>query len=259
MCQDCGCIETESLKIEKTVRRSQPSEHSEKLPNASHKISIKEQILNKNNQLAQHNRRHFEKYKLFCMNWLSAPGSGKTTLLERIIHDLKHELSIAVIEGDQQTDQDAQRIAATGIPVVQINTGAGCHLDAAMIHKAAHQLNLEGVQLLVIENIGNMVCPTAYDLGEHLKLSIISCPEGDDKPIKYPDLLLSSSVLLINKTDLLPYLNFDLNRCITFAKKINPQISIFPVSAQTGSGMETFYSWLKFQIGIPARGPETRV
>ena len=200
-------------------------------------------ILSKNNEIAQHNRDHLRSKKIFCMNWISAPGSGKTALLERIIQDYGAVLPISVIEGDQQTDNDAQRIVKAGADAVQINTGAACHLDANMIHQALHRINLQRTHLLVIENVGNMVCPTAYDLGEDLKVAIISAPEGEDKPVKYPDLLLTANVLLINKIDLIPYLDFSLENCIALSKKVNPQLSIFPVSAKTGEGIQAFYDW----------------
>jgi len=181
------------------------------------------------------------------MNWISAPGSGKTALLERLIRDYGAELPISVIEGDQQTDNDARRIIKAGADAVQINTGAACHLDASMIHHALHRMQLAQTQLLVIENVGNMVCPTAYDLGEDLKVAIISTPEGEDKPVKYPDLLITASVLLINKIDLIPYLDFNLENCIALSKKVNPAITVFPVSAKTGEGLPAFYEWLQEQ------------
>lgn len=257
MCQECGCLEIDKVTIdgkspesmeslEKTYHHPHVHESSSSSP-GSQVISIKEEILHKNNHIAAHNREHLAKQKIFCMNWVSAPGSGKTAILERMIHDLKKTLPIAVIEGDQQTDRDTQRILQTGTPALQINTGAACHLDAEMIHQALHQMNLETIRLLMIENVGNMVCPTAYDLGEYLKVAVISCPEGEDKPVKYPDLLLNARVLLINKIDLLPFLDFDLDQCVNLARKVNPMIAIFPVSARTGEGFEEFYDWLKSQ------------
>ncbi len=258
MCQDCGCLEADQTKIDgkplAVMSHAHPHDHSHQHDHLHHmkeadgtgrEISIKQNILQKNNQIAQHNREHFAQHHVFSMNWISAPGSGKTALLERMVEDLGHELSIAVIEGDQQTDNDAARIRQAGAEAVQINTGAACHLDAEMVHQALHKLPLQQNSLLVIENVGNMVCPTAYDLGEHLKLSIISCTEGEDKPLKYPDLLLTAQVLLINKIDLMPYLDFDLDQCIQWAKQINPEITIFPVSAKTKEGLPAFYEWLQ--------------
>jgi len=259
MCLECGCSETGEVTIDghKMGHQHQHGNHQDhththhvhQVENKpGREITIQRDILSKNNELAQHNREHLRSKKTFCMNWISAPGSGKTALLERFIQDYGAVLPISVIEGDQQTDNDAQRIIKAGADAVQINTGAACHLDANMIHHALHRINLERIRLLVIENVGNMVCPTAYDLGEDLKVAIISAPEGEDKPAKYPDLLLTANVLLINKIDLIPYLDFNLENCITLSKKVNPQIKIFPVSAKTGEGIQAFYDWVASQI-----------
>ena len=218
--------------------------------NSGREISIKQEILHKNNHIAQHNREYLQSLGVFSMNWISAPGSGKTALLERLIGDFGSELPIFVIEGDQQTDNDSQRINQAGARALQINTGAACHLDADMVHRALHKANLEGCRMLVIENVGNMVCPTAYDLGENLKVAIISSPEGEDKPVKYPDLVLAADVLLINKIDLMPYLDFNLNRCIELSRQVNPKITIFPVSAKTGEGLRDFYDWFCAKAGF---------
>lgn len=254
MCQECGCSEVGSVTIDgKTFHKHSENHHHHhhgegNSPDHNHdqvskkKISITRDILDKNNHIAAHNREHLLSKGIFSMNWISAPGSGKTALLERIIKDYESDAFI-VIEGDQQTDNDAIRIRNAGAKAIQINTGAACHLDAEMIHQALHQLELENTQFLVIENVGNMVCPTAYDLGESIKVAVISCPEGEDKPIKYPDLLITAEVLLINKIDLIPYLDFDLNKCIEFSKKVNPQIEIFSISAKTGEGVSDFYEW----------------
>jgi len=241
MCQDCGCLETGNTTINGELMHQS---HEIKSDHLTHEISLKKQILHKNNEIAQHNRDHLEKKSVYCLNWISAPGSGKTSLLEKLIKDMGSKIPIFVIEGDQQTDMDADRIRQAGGIAVQINTGSACHLDAEMIHKALHHLDLTEKSLLCIENVGNMVCPTAFDLGEHIKLAVISCTEGDDKPLKYPDLILASQVLLINKTDLLSYLDFDLEKVILNALKINPEIKIFSVSAKTGEGLDSFYNWL---------------
>lgn len=210
-------------------------------------ISIQRDILSKNNELARYNREHLRSHHIYSMNWISAPGSGKTALLERLIKDYGTSLPIAVIEGDQQTDNDARRIHDAGAKAIQINTGAACHLDANMVHHALHELDLHQSRLLVIENVGNMVCPTAYDLGEDLKVAIISTPEGEDKPVKYPDLLIAADVLLINKIDLVPYLDFDLEKCIALSRQVNPRITVFPLSAKTGEGVQAFFEWLMEQ------------
>lgn len=263
MCLECGCSETDGVTIDgKPINKDHHSHHHSHDHDHSHEhdsrndaekgreISIKQEILHKNNHIAEHNREHLSVQGIFSLNWISAPGSGKTALLEWIIKHYSSEFTMYVIEGDQQTSNDSQRIRNAGAESLQINTGAACHLDAEMIHHALHQTDLKDTRLLIIENVGNMVCPTAYDLGENLKIAVISCPEGDDKPAKYPDLLIASDVLLINKTDLLPYLDFDLDRCISLSKKVNPEIAVFPVSAKTGDGIEEFVNWLKEKAGF---------
>lgn len=253
MCKDCGCPENGAITINGTLLKT-PNDgslhvHENEVAafGRTKEITIKKNILSKNNSLAASNRRHFQSHAVFCTNWISAPGSGKTMLLERFIGDHPNPSSITVIEGDQQTDNDAKRIRTAGAKAMQINTGAACHLNAEMIQQALKQLELENNTLLFIENVGNMVCPTAFDLGEAFKVAIISCTEGDDKPIKYPDIILSAKVLLINKVDLLPHVIFDLDRCIQFAQNINPAIQIFPVSATSGAGLPLFYQWLQEQ------------
>jgi hydrogenase nickel incorporation protein HypB len=263
MCLECGCSETDQITIDgKPVERHDHShsshdhnhghnhDHHEHHHEGAREISIKQEILHKNNSIAQHNREHLGALGIFTMNWISAPGSGKTALLERLIKDYGTALSIFVIEGDQQTDNDARRIQQAGAAAIQINTGAACHLDAEMIHQALHKADLKEKRLLFIENVGNMVCPTAYDLGENLKVAVISCPEGEDKPVKYPDLILASDVLLINKIDLIPYLEFDLEHCIELARNVNPQLAIFPVSAKSGQGIQAFYDWFTAKAGL---------
>ena len=208
------------------------------------KITIEEDILAKNNRLASFNRALFKEKGIFVLNLVSSPGSGKTSLLERTLHDLSHTLRFAVIEGDQQTDNDARRIAATGVPVRQINTGAGCHLDAHMIMHGTESFDLDNLDLLMIENVGNLVCPAAFDLGEHHKVVVLSVTEGEDKPLKYPQMFHNSTVMLLNKTDLLPYTEFDVEKCKEYARRVSPGITIFEVSARSGEGMEAWYQWL---------------
>ena len=208
-------------------------------------IAIEEDILGKNNRLAGFNRALFKDKGIFVLNLVSSPGSGKTSLLERTLRDLSGKHRCAVIEGDQQTDNDAQRIAATGVPVRQINTGAGCHLDAHMIMHGTESFDLDNLDLLLIENVGNLVCPAAFDLGEHHKVAVLSVTEGEDKPLKYPQMFHNSTVMLLNKTDLLPHLDFDVEKCKEYARRVNPGIIIFEVSAKSGEGMEAWYQWLK--------------
>ncbi len=208
------------------------------------KISIEDDILGKNNRLASFNRALFKDKGIFVLNLVSSPGSGKTSLLERTLRDLSHKLRFAVIEGDQQTDNDARRIAATGVPVRQINTGAGCHLDAHMIMHGTETFDLDSLDLLMIENVGNLVCPAAFDLGEHHKVVVLSVTEGEDKPLKYPLMFHNSTVMLLNKTDLLPHTDFDVEKCREYARRVSPGIIIFELSARSGEGMEAWYQWL---------------
>jgi hydrogenase nickel incorporation protein HypB len=202
-------------------------------------------ILARNNRLADGNRRYLRDRGVFALNLVSSPGSGKTTLLERTLADLSASLRCAVIEGDQQTDNDARRIAAAGVAVKQINTGAGCHLDAHMVGHAMEALPIADLDILFIENVGNLVCPAAFDLGEAHKVVVLSVTEGEDKPLKYPQMFHAADVMLLNKIDLLPYLDFDLEQCLEMARRVSPNIRIFQVSAKSGAGMAEWYDWLR--------------
>ena len=208
-------------------------------------IEVQQNILQHNDLMAARNRGYFEAKNLFVMNLVSSPGSGKTSILEKTLKDLKKEISFAVIEGDQQTMQDANRIDALDIPVIQINTGKGCHLESDMVFDAVKQLDPKADSILMIENVGNLVCPSMFDLGESKRVVIISTTEGEDKPLKYPDMFHSSDICIINKIDLLPYLEFDLDKLRSYALQINPKLIFFEVSATTGEGMDNWYSWLK--------------
>ncbi|MEK9712210.1 MAG: hydrogenase nickel incorporation protein HypB [Thalassolituus sp.] len=207
-------------------------------------VKIEQDILSKNNQYANANRRYLAERGILALNLVSSPGSGKTTLLTRTINDLKATTAMTVIEGDQQTVNDAERIRATGAKALQINTGKGCHLDGHMVGHALEKLAPEDNSILFIENVGNLVCPASFDLGEAHKVAILSVTEGEDKPLKYPDMFYAADIMLLNKTDLLPYLNFDVEACMANARKVNPKIRIIQVSATTGEGMDTWYSWL---------------
>ncbi len=211
-------------------------------------ISLEEEVLAKNNLLAERNRGWFNGRNILALNLVSSPGSGKTTLLERTITDLKESLPINVIEGDQETVNDAQRIKATGCKVVQINTGTGCHLEADMLARGLQELNPPLDSVVMIENVGNLVCPALFDLGERCKVAILSVTEGEDKPLKYPHMFRASKVMLLNKTDLLPHLNFDVEACIECAKTVNPDIKVIQVSATTGEGMQDWYQWITNQV-----------
>jgi hydrogenase nickel incorporation protein HypB len=208
-------------------------------------ISLERDILAKNQLLAERNRGWLAGRSILALNLMSSPGAGKTTLLERTIRDLGNAFPLTVIEGDQATLNDAERIRATGARVVQINTGTGCHLDAEMASRALTQLDPPLHSVVMIENVGNLVCPALFDLGEAAKVLILSVTEGEDKPIKYPHMFRACSLLLLNKIDLLPHLRFDVERCIEYAKRVNPQMQILQVSAQSGEGMEAWYGWLR--------------
>jgi len=217
----------------------------------SRRLRIERDILAKNNAYAAQNRTRFEDHGIFAVNLVSSPGSGKTSLLCRTIAALNGRLSIAVIEGDQQTSHDAERIRASGAPAVQINTGKGCHLDAHMVGHAVDELAPADDSLLLIENVGNLVCPAAFDLGEAHKVVILSVTEGDDKPLKYSAMFAAASLMLVNKVDLLPYVAFDSERAIAYARQINPALQVIEVSATTGEGVEQWLAWLS--AGCKAR------
>jgi hydrogenase nickel incorporation protein HypB len=212
-------------------------------------ISLEQDILAKNNLLAAQNRGWFKGRNILTLNLMSSPGAGKTTLLTRTINDLKQQLPISVIEGDQETTNDAQKIKETGCKVVQINTGTGCHLDASMIERGLQQLNPPLNSVVMIENVGNLVCPALFDLGEQAKVVILSVTEGEDKPIKYPHIFRASEMMILTKIDLLPYVQFDVERCIEYAQQVNPHIQVFQVSAMTGVGLDSWYKWLTEKVG----------
>jgi len=207
-------------------------------------VQIEQDILGKNNEYAAANRRFFNEQGILALNLVSSPGSGKTTLLTQTIERLKAQLTITVIEGDQQTSHDAERIRATGVKALQINTGKGCHLDAHMVGHALKTLQPEAGSVLFIENVGNLVCPAAFDLGEAHKVAILSVTEGEDKPLKYPDMFHAADLMILNKTDLLPHLDFDVQRCIDFARRVNPGIKVVQLSAKTGEGMADWLNWI---------------
>jgi hydrogenase nickel incorporation protein HypB len=201
--------------------------------------------MSENNRLAELNRRFFEGRKVLCLNLVSSPGSGKTTILEKSIAALKPLHKIAVIEGDQQTILDANRIEKAGAPAIQINTGSGCHLDAHMVDSALKKLDVKADSILFIENVGNLVCPAMFDLGEQKRVVVISVTEGDDKPLKYPYMFQSSHLCLINKSDLLPYVDFDTDATMKYARSINPDLEFIVLSAKTGEGMHLWYEWIE--------------
>ena len=262
MCTTCGCGGGE-VKIEGHDHHDHPHDHHE--DNGQHRhgdefqpahvhapgmdgrrmVRIEQDILAKNQRHADSNRRYLAERGVFALNLVSSPGSGKTTLLVRTVEALQHRLSVAVIEGDQQTGRDAERIRATGVAALQINTGKGCHLDAHMVGHALEQLQPVAGGVLFIENVGNLVCPAAFDLGEAHKVVVLSVTEGEDKPLKYPDMFHAADLMLLNKVDLLPYLEFDVDACIDYARRINPKLAVLQVSATRGDGMAAWLEWIE--------------
>ena len=218
-------------------------EHSHEHPH-TRTIDLNLDIMSENNRLAELNRRFFEGRKVLCLNLVSSPGSGKTTILEKSIAALKPGYKIFVIEGDQQTILDASRIEKAGAPAIQINTGSGCHLDAHMVESALKKLDVDANSILFIENVGNLVCTAMFDLGEHKRVVVISVTEGDDKPLKYPYMFQSSHLCIINKSDLLPYVDFNTDATIKYARSINPDLEFIVLSAKTGEGMNLWYEWI---------------
>ncbi|PIT01369.1 hydrogenase nickel incorporation protein HypB [Bradyrhizobium nitroreducens] len=220
-------------------------------------IQVERDILGKNDRLAADNRARFAADGVLAFNLVSSPGAGKTSLLVRAVSELKSSCSIGVIEGDQQTSNDAERIRATGVAAIQVNTGKGCHLDAAMVGEAYDRLPWLNGGLLFIENVGNLVCPAAFDLGEACKIVVFSTTEGEDKPLKYPDMFAASSLMLINKIDLAPVLDFDLARTVEYARRVNPKIEVLTVSARTGEGFAAFYAWIRKRMAATASNAMT--
>ncbi len=283
MCGTCGCGQEDEIRITKPGDENQHDhvhshEHEHDDENHSHahththshndghehhhhheddhghhhhhhedgrEVVLEQDILHKNNLLAERNRGFFEARNIRAINMVSSPGSGKTTLLEKTITDMKGDIPFFIVEGDQQTMNDAKRIEATGAPVVQVNTGSGCHLDASMVNRAVKELDIAENSILVIENVGNLVCPAMFDLGEAYRVVVISVTEGDDKPIKYPDMFRTSDICIINKTDLLPYVDFDVEKAKDYALRVNHHLKFFELSAKSGEGMDAWYEWLK--------------
>ncbi len=256
MCTVCGCGEGKTTNEQSHKHEHAHDDHTHDYGQGpahthapgmsqSRMVQIEQDILGKNNQYAAANRNHFTEHAILTLNLVSSPGSGKTTLLTRTLEDLQGELSLAVIEGDQQTANDAERIRATGVKALQINTGKGCHLDAHMVGHALQSLQPEDGSVLFIENVGNLVCPAAFDLGEAHKVVLFSVTEGEDKPLKYPDMFHAADLMLLNKTDLLPHLNFDVDKCMEYARRVNPKIRILQLSATTGEGMDAWYQWIR--------------
>jgi len=254
MCATCGCDANGNVTIhEPGLQHDQPHDLQQNHADHHHKkiVDVEQDILHENNLLAERNRGYFDAKNILALNLVSSPGSGKTSLLEKTLTDMKGELEFAVIEGDQQTTNDADRIHATGTKVVQINTGKGCHLDAHMVLHAVQGMKPKADSVLFIENVGNLVCPAMFDLGEKERVVIISVTEGDDKPLKYPDMFNSSTLCIINKIDLLPYVPFDIEKVKANAKKVNHKLEIIDLSCTSGVGLQQWYDWLKSKVLAP--------
>lgn len=286
MCVTCGCSDTEGMMITDPAHgamrvltkeehdrmhaegRHEPHHHGHAhaaiygpahrhhqghhdTPPHGTTIALEREILSKNQLMAERNRGWLFARGVLALNLVSSPGSGKTTLLERTVRDLKQRVAISVIEGDQETANDAERIRATGCKAIQINTGTGCHLEAERVGEALAMLDPPADSVVMIENVGNLVCPALFDLGERNKVAILSVTEGEDKPLKYPHMFRAAGLMIINKMDLLPYVNFDIEKCIANARQVNPHIQALRVSATTGVGMEDWYHWLEDTLRRP--------
>lgn len=282
MCTICGCSDDANVRViglesgqiieahqhqyqhehEHEHEHSDRSEHDE---HAAHHhaiphgttVTLEMDILAKNNSLAERNRGWFAGRDILALNLVSSPGSGKTTLLERTILDLSSQLPISVIGGDQETANDARRIGATGCKVVQINTGTGCHLDAEMLARGLRQLDPPFNSIVMIENVGNLVCPALFDLGERAKIVVLSVTEGEDKPVKYPHMFRAAQLMILNKIDLLPHLEFNVERCVDYARQVNPRIQVILLSALKGDGLEQWYDWLRAEFSSGEQMPIT--
>ncbi|MBS1653519.1 MAG: hydrogenase nickel incorporation protein HypB [Bacteroidetes bacterium] len=260
MCATCGCDSNGNVSIREVNDHSHAHTHDHEHHHHDHDhshshhktvVEVEKDVLHENNLLAERNRGYFDAKNILAMNLVSSPGSGKTSLLEKTLTDLKGQFDFYVIEGDQQTTNDADRIHATGTKVVQINTGKGCHLDAHMVLHALQGMKPKENAIMFIENVGNLVCPAMFDLGEKERVVIMSVTEGDDKPLKYPDMFHSSTLCIINKIDLLSYVPFDIEKAKANALKVNHHLEIIELSCTSGEGMQQWYNWLKKRVTVP--------
>jgi len=277
MCEHCGCdsspeVTSTNLQTGRLIRLSHhshehvhadgtrhahhgehaPHEHGAEGHGLAHEVELKARVLGKNDVLASSNRAWLAERHALAVNLMSGPGAGKTTLLERTIRDLRGDLPLYVIEGDQATSNDAERIGRAGADVVQVNTGTGCHLDAHMVGHGLAELSPRKGSMIFIENVGNLVCPALFDLGEKRRVAILSTTEGEDKPLKYPYMFKETDLVLLNKVDLLPYLDFSADQAIKNARAINPDVKVLPVSARTGEGLSDWYAWLRHELSMVA-------
>jgi len=246
MCDTCGCNITSGNQH--LIEKEGPLAKTE---NGKTAVHVLESLLSENDHQAEHNREHFNEHGVLAVNLMSSPGAGKTTLLEATIQALKDEFRIAVIEGDLETENDATRIRKTGIPAVQIVTGTACHLDAHLVHRALHHLDLDNLDIVFIENVGNLVCPASFDLGHHLNITLLSTPEGDDKPAKYPVIFRAADLVLLTKTDLLPVLDdFDPQQVSHALHHLANDAPLLQLSAKKQIGMQTWLDWLRTQVSL---------
>lgn len=244
MCDTCGCNVTSGnrhlLSGDGKLARTESGREA---------VTVLQGLLSENDHQAGHNREHFDAHGILAVNLMSSPGAGKTALLEATIEALAGEFSMAVVEGDLETENDADRIRAKGVPAVQIATGSACHLDAHMVHDALHELDLSGLDLVFIENVGNLVCPASFDLGQHLNVALLSCTEGDDKPAKYPVMFRAADLMLITKTDLLPYLgDFSPEKAEQYQRRLASQAPVYSISSRSGDGIEAWLNWLEQEV-----------
>jgi hydrogenase nickel incorporation protein HypB len=256
MCATCGCNDEENISFREPLKHFHGHHHKHEdghlhTHEGKRSIDVEKDILSGNNLLAERNRGYFMAKNILAVNLVSSPGSGKTTLLECTLKQLNKDLRFYVIEGDQYTSNDADRIHATGTKVTQINTGKGCHLDAHMILHAVQGINPNENSVLFIENVGNLVCPAMFDLGEQERVVIMSVTEGEDKPLKYPDMFHTSTLCIINKTDLLPYVSFDMDKAKSYALQVNPDLQILEVSCTTGKGLSEWFAWIQQKMQVP--------
>ncbi len=251
MCKDCGCSITDNHS-----HSHDEHHHNHTNPTFEDKktVEVLTKILDANDKQAESNRRHFDEHGIFAINLMSSPGAGKTTLLEKTIELLNDELKIGVIEGDLETNKDAERIRAKGVPAYQITTGQACHLDAFMVHEGIHHLPLEELDLVFVENVGNLVCPASYDIGTHYNVVLLSVPEGDDKPAKYPVMFRSADLLLITKADLINYFDFDIEKAIEETRKLNPKVDVMVISAKQEETLQDWISLIKMKTNLRKAG-----
>ena len=256
MCKDCGCSITDThlynhtQNHENNVSPHHTHNHSNPAIKDKKTVEVISKILDANDKQAESNRKHFDEHGIFAVNLMSSPGAGKTTLLEKTTELLKDEVKIGVIEGDLETNRDTERIKAKGVPAYQITTGQACHLDAFMVHDGIHHMPLKELDLVFVENVGNLVCPASYDIGTHINVVLLSVPEGDDKPAKYPVMFKNADLMLITKIDLLPYFDFDVSKAVEEARALNPKMDVIQISTKTGENLGKWINYLKLKLSL---------